>query len=280
MIKYLRQFENPMQLIEYAEPIARGSNSSVQGTPAFTGTKSREEAFYQFSFGHAPGRELMQKLLAELTASIQLPSIQYEFQSALEGCAPNVEAFLLGQPDDMFEIVPIECDAPPSVLNVQLEMCFSCLHSEEVAALSGAIVYAAMEGLRLQGCAVAMSICYTVRDFNRSDKAWQLSFPINSNTDIDTVSFILTHPSMLRRIIFAAMEQEDTSIRNIFGFNAEGYSVGYGHPSTLKQLHSDIMLSIPAISNEIGYTTEKERMNKAKEIFQTLVDSKFTKIVK
>jgi hypothetical protein len=275
MIKYLRQFESVSQFVEFAEPLplTQANAASIHAHPQLAGTSSREEAFRIFKYqGYPEGRKLMQSILEELTSSIKLPSLEYAFASGIEGCAPNVEAYIQGLPDDMIYMEPITLDAPPSFLSVQMEMCFNCVHSIESVALAGAIIFAAMEGLRLQGCNVEMLLTYTSQQY-RSGHVWQGSFPITSQLDIDTASFIFTHASMLRRIVLAQMEQEPDKIRTNMGFNTQA---GYGRPYHLKHDSVEYMLSIPQIIERISESYNQ--MQTAREIFQVLVDSKFQRI--
>lgn len=273
-MKYLRQFESVRQFVEFAKPLPSNLKlpcSSIDGSKQFTGTDSREEAFEMFLYkGYPEGKELMQLMLSELTSQIRLPSLEYEFVPDVEGCAPDVEAYLQGSPYDMIQMQPITLDAPPSFLTIQLELAYRAGTDVSTAALAGAIIFAAMEGLRLQGCHVEMIITYT-SEYNYNK--WQGAFPINSTLDIDTAGFIFTHPSMLRRIVFGMMEQETDEIRKQLGFYT---SAGYGHTYHLQNPRAEYMISIPMITNAISAT--HNRMEKAKDIFQNLVASKFKSI--
>lgn len=278
-MKYIRQFGSLDEFIRYSEPKATHPTSVNQSetisehTTKWTGTESKEQAFALLTQGHPEGLEKMKRILSELHSQITLPTMSHCFVSSVEGCAPDVEAYVQGLPEDMVEIVPVEMEAPPSILDVQMEMCFSCHHDTEIAMLSGAIIYAAIEALRMQGCQVNLLVCYTVQ--NNSDHYWQAYFPLTSATDIDTATFVFTHPSMLRRIVLSTMEQEDLKIRNSFGFYA---SSSYGYPSNLPHTNYSIQLSIPHISNGLASSPKQNRMAKAVKIFQALVDSKFQQI--
>jgi hypothetical protein len=45
--------------------------------------------------------------------------------------------------------------------------------------------------------------------------------------DLDAAAFVLVHPAVLRRLMFACKEREDPGIRRRFGFK---YESGYGRP--------------------------------------------------
>lgn len=265
----LREFDSLATWVDYSETQATGVLRAESERPnkSFTGVSSREEAFRLFRTGHAAGRENMKKVLEALTSQITLESPQYVFCSSVEGSAPNVEAYVQGLPEDMFTFEQVTQDAPPSVLTAQLELRYNAGVSKESMTLAGAVIFAAMEALKMQGCAVSVLASYTVR----GPRVWQITIPIPNYTDMDTLAFIYTHPAMLRTMIFATEEKESDTIRREFGFHS---GAGYGCPGEWKNPEANVMLSMQRLTYMLA--SERNSMECAKRVFNNLVVSKFT----
>lgn len=265
----LREFDSLQTWVDYSEAQATGTLSCASDRPRrdFCGVNTRKEAFALFRNGHPKGRERMKKVLDALTSQITLESPQYVFCNSIEGCAPNVEAFIQGLPEDMFDFEQVTMDAPPSVLTVQLELRYNCGVSIESMTLAGAVLFAATEALKMQGCCVNVLGSYTVL----ANRVWQITIPIPNTTDLDTLSFVYTHPAMLRTMIFATEEKETDAIRKEFGFHN---AAGYGMPSEWKNPEADVMLSMQRLTMILH--AERNSMACATRIFNNLVASKFT----
>lgn len=268
MEKYLRQFGTLKDFVDYSEKdlptdLSDSMKASCRGDASFQGVKTKSEAFRILRNGYPDGRDRMKKVLEALNASIRLPAMYDEFFSSVEGCAPNVEAYIQGIPEDMFVISQIEADCPPSTLNLQFEMTFNCYVRKETAEIAGAVVFAAMEALKMQGCAVTAFLTHTSQSGNHM---WQSSIPLPNNLDLDTLAFIFGHPAMLRVLTFSVMEHEQEKIRNIMTFHNRG---GYGQAALLKNPQADIQLNMAQICDNC-YTIEQ-----AQKAFQKLVETKF-----
>jgi hypothetical protein len=200
------------------------SRSSLLVRPHFTLTRSKDEAYDLIRKGNPAGLERMLKILEALESNISLPATHDEFLSSVDGCAPNVEAYIQGIPEDMFVISQIEDEMPPSSLVVQLELTVSAMFSPTQIEYAGAILFAAAQALQMQGCAVQFILTYAMKD---RGLAHITTIPLPRNTDLDTQSFLLTHPAMLRILMFSAWEHEPKDIRNRMGFWNGG---GYGTP--------------------------------------------------
>lgn len=273
MSQYLRHFGKVSDWFDYAkndlpEHEQQGA-SSYHARKAWNGVDSRAEAMSLFWNGDSAGRERMASILAGIRNLVKLQCPTYEFEPAVEGTAPNVDAFIHGEPEDMFALVCEEKDQLPPALNVQLELCFNAGIQPFQAMWAGATVYAAVEALRAQGCAVTMTMTHTVKNFNGD--YWQASVPVDVNTDPDTLAFLLAHPACLRVLVFSMMEQEDPQIRNDFSFRHGG---GYSRPSTLKHPSADLCLQMRNLCLLFGYNDEAN-LSTAHKTMQLLVDTKF-----
>jgi hypothetical protein len=175
----------------------------------------------------------------------------------------------------MFFLSPVEKDAPPSFLHLQVEGSFSCCITATQATWAGATLFAACEALHAQGCAVQILLTNTASNCHgRHDNIWQYQVPIPINLDIDTMSFLMTHPSIHRIITFSIMEHESEEIRNLFGFHDRG---GYGYPSILKCPNVDVLLSYNTLAAQFTNNPE-QNLTIAQQVLKILVDSKFERI--
>ena len=198
-----------------------------------------------------------------------MPTTHDIFLSSVEGCAPNVEAFIQGQPEDMFVISQIETEAPPSFLSVQFELAYNCSVTETQAMWTGATVFAAMEALRTQGCSVSILISHTV---SRDNDKWQMTAPLPSNIDLDSLSFMFTHPAMLRILTFSAMEHEPKQVRDKFGFHNQG---SYSMPSRKKAPTADVMIEMEYLARSLQAYSEESYLKTAQILLDRLVQSRF-----
>lgn len=241
---------------------------SCQAQKGFAGVSTKEEAYTLLRKGWPEGLARMRSVLAALQNGIQLPTMHDHFENAVSGCAPNVEAYIQGIPEDMFVISQIEADAPPSILTVQFELAYNASITIEQANLGGAVVFAAMEALRMQGCAVTALMTHTVKN-RHTDSTWQASCPIPNNLDLDTLSFVFSHPAMLRVLMFSIMEHEPAHIRAEYEFDISG---GYSFAHNLRHPSADQMITMNQICQHT-YTMEQ-----AQRVFQKLVESKFKSV--
>lgn len=278
MPNYIRQFGSLTDWINYSEidqltdDSEQFNRSSISGSSNFTGTKDKAEAFKLFHTGYPEGLQKMKQVLDCVRNLIRLKSPQYEFAEAVDGSSPNIEAFLQGQPEDMFFLSPVELEAPPTVLTVQFEMAYAAQITTTQAIWAGATVFAAMEALRAQGCAVQPILTHTVTD--RKSDYWQSTVAVPNSLDLDTLSFLFTHPSVLRRIVFSIMEHESQDIRQKFAFG-RNYG-GYSYPANLKNSNAEIQISIANICYHFR-NDEASNIPIAQKMLQTLVDTKFQK---
>lgn len=266
----LRQFSSFQAFVDFAETphpndallpcVTEETNEHYR---KFTGVSTKEEAFFLCRTGFPKGTEAMRQVLETLKSQITLPCEQFQFVPSIEGSAPDVQAYIQGIPEDMLFMEPISMDAPPSQLSIQMELFYSWQIGTETARMAGAVIFAAQEALKMQGCNIDLTLSWTYQ--GKGDSKYQTSFPLNSNIDLDTFAFIYTHPAMLRRIVWSVGEKENKALRYNFGFHSAG---NYGLVSN-HSLNLDATLSFQQIAEQCT------SMDAARIVFQKLVDSKF-----
>lgn len=238
--------------------------------PGWQGVKTKREAYDLFWNGHPAGLAQMKRILEGIESGIQLPSYVDVFENDVAGCAPDINSYLQGIPEDMFVISQIPMEAPPEQLTVQLEMCMSGGFDTKTTAMAGAILFAAAQALRMQGCNVHFLLCYT---FQMKDYKVQFSVDVPNHLDLDTLAFLFTHPACFRVIVFSMMEHEPHEIRRIFNAYTNG---GYGYPGHEKIERSDVMLTLQKFCIELRNEFDTpENIPAMQTKVRQLIDSKF-----
>ena len=209
----------------------------------------------------------MRKVMDCCRNLVCIESPQYTFTDAVEGSAPNIEAYLHGIPEDMHFMEQVQLDAPPTYLDVQVDMTVSCHTTPTQCTWAGAVIFAAVEALHAQGCATGLLMSHTVRRLRK----YQVLCPIPRDLDMDSVAFLFTHPAALRTIVFSIMEHEPSEIRREFGFSRGN---GYGTPCRMRAPGVDGVLSIAHITSQF---TDNPTYNVpvAQAMLKSLVDTKF-----
>ncbi len=275
-------FQSLSEFLDYSEqdhpsdtarPCASRDESASRAQ--FTQTKTKAEAYTLARYGWADGLERMRKVMEGITANLTLPSTRDVFLPSVEGCAPNIEAYIQGIPDDMFQICQIEEDAPPTQLMIQLEMGYSSFITAEQVMMAGAVVFAAMELLRVQGCNVTALLSWTSRAKLVGQASWQCTVPVPSTTDMDTLSFMFSHPAVLRRLVFSIQEHQPMNVREQFGFYQGG---GYLNPSKRQHPDAQGMIAMQQICTQLSdqwSNNTETNYSRAQALLQTLVDTRF-----
>lgn len=277
-ILHLVETKNLKDFIQYSETdqdydAPHNQRASCNPNADWNGVSTKEEAYSLFRKGWPEGTERVKTILAALQHLIKLPTLSETIDNDVEGVTPDIEASIQGRPEDMIIFPSVEVDAPPSILNVQLEMICSSVVTVTQLSYTGAILMAVQERLRMQGCAVHYTLAYTVHNFNQTN-CWQAYTDLPQTLDIDTMAFVMANPAMMRVIAFSIMEHEPKEVRTIFGINPGG---GYGRvPFQRKMDKSDIMLQIQDMAMSLPYN-ESDILKTACQYVNTLVETKFQK---
>jgi hypothetical protein len=106
----------------------------------------------------------------------------------------------------------------------------------------GVAVAALVEAIHLSGANATVTVMYS-QSASRNSSARHLVTLVDVKTessplDIDAMMFAVAHPSMLRRIMFAAWETESATIRKEWGLGGK-YGGGYGFPRGVDSLPAE-----------------------------------------
>lgn len=276
MALHQRHFGTLIDLVQYSENNHKNDGpDNTRGSikyaySSFAGVNSKAEAYALMCKGWPDGLQKMKAIMAKVYNVIHFDCPEYEFHDAIEGSSPNIENYLHGIPEDMHAMEPIVASIMPSFLTVQCEMSMSCWATPEQAMWAGACVFAAVELLKAQGCAVSLLMSHSIH--GRNGDFWQSMFPIPNDLDMDTIAFLFTHPAMLRTVILSAAEHEHVELRESLGFNCAG---AYGRPAKVKLVAADAHIAMQTLVLNFGQGAERDTAQ-AQKFVNYLVATKFS----
>lgn len=220
-----------------------GRNSSHGGNRGFTGTDSYAEAERLCLCG-------CPELLESLDSALE--SVMYEYnmskksllQNTVVGYCPNVPNALMNLPNSMFlrELARTES----KTLHIVFCNSVSCGESTENMTRAGVQLLAAINILELKNYSIRLDICFDgAHDVEYNDEVGEYACNLikikdfGEPLDLLKLSFPIAHPSMARRIGFAALETMPT---------IKAYYRAYGRPMSIEEykeclnLHKDIIV--------------------------------------
>lgn len=280
MENIVRSFQSLTDWINYSENSRPwdGAPATRESIPTGSnwygdGVHKTSDAYDLLRKGWPTGLAAMRKVMDCCRNLVCIESPQYTFTDAVEGSAPNIEAYLHGIPEDMHFMEQVQMDAPPTYLDIQVDMTVNCQTSATQATWAGAVIFAAVEALHAQGCSTGLLMSHTVR---QNGVKYAVQCPIPADLDMDTLAFLFTHPVTLRTIVFSIMEHEPKELRDFFRFYRGG---GYGQPCRLRAPGVDGVLSIAHITSQFT-DSPMHNIPIAQAMLKSLVDTKFKSYMK
>jgi hypothetical protein len=201
-------------------------SASDRSRPDWHGTKSFEDAEKMALGGWQEIRPEVDALVHNIETTI-MPTLGQAFTSCFDvaGGSVDIGRFLDGEPECMVETKLIDIAKPGKVVTVLVQGFYSSASDTKEIKARGAMVVALIDAIeRMQHSTeiyveytYSKRICHLVKVKGAEDML-----------DIDTLMFILAHPSAYRRISFAAQEVEPGGL-------GCGPSGNYGKPNDLTQ---------------------------------------------
>ena len=136
----------------------------------------------------------------------------------------DIGAYIEGDPEHWIEFHEVDTDGMGGkIIRVLVNVAVSCSVDKSYFINRGAAVVGLLEALQNCGYSVEMTLMSTTE---HDGSIHQYEIPVkrsDEHLDGDRCAFMVIHPSILRRLVFAAKEQEES----------DDYSGGYGVPEPI-----------------------------------------------
>jgi len=195
--------------------LARGSRTSGK---RFTGTDTFDEAL-------ALARRGWLEPVADIEAQAQALSdsladslhTAFAVEHSRAGFVVDVGRYLSGQPDCMFQSVPIETAKPGRIVTILLNVAASGSVSQAAFRSRGAAIVALVSLIESTGnrCEVWVE-CSSRKRTKSATHTWSGVACVKQageQLDLPVVAFALAHPACLRRLFYSAADGESATIR-------------------------------------------------------------------
>lgn len=236
---YLRYYEDWGDFIDRAEEVVGLAPektkdglvcASMKNDTSWSGSKSLEEAIRLGRFGWEEGRDKILEIRKRLKIDSVLPNAKrIDRIMDVSGDEPDVALYLMGEPDNMVTLVDSN-STDGRVVRILVNRTASWHIDADALLRRGVSILIAIETMIRLGYSIELSICDAISAGYGGDEARMEDYiPVlraGDPVNLDTIAFMLAHPSVLRRLMFASQEMETVAIRKTFGFHGSG---GYGH---------------------------------------------------
>lgn len=241
-----------------ANPNKRSSHS---GTESFTGTRSLTDAVKLAVDGWHDVRPEVQKMFDSLESQLSLAlDEQYAIRYDYSGDSVDMGRYVSGDPECMMDYVTEPQARMGRVVRIMVAGVASAYVTPEQIRARGVAVCALIDVLHKLGVGIELwtEQCYLrkeegYRNRKPSTKRYSMLVKLHDSADmmdIDDIMYAIAHPSMLRRIGFAGVEQMDWA--NEFVNNS------YGRPDDMQcaDLVGDVDVTVEKLQNGGSWGSE------------------------
>lgn len=205
----------------------------------WSGARSYDEAERRFIDGWTEAVNDLRPNLDAIAKSIALAIPKPKVMNEVSGSAVDIGAYIEGLPEDM--LVMRRTRKNVRAVHVVANIAASSGVSAEAIRARGGVIAGLTMALDRLGAPVSVTVAAGVKGYaGRNHYTFLNIKDEGAPLDMARVMFTLASPAMLRRILFAAWENEPASIIQEFGYHS--YS-GYGSPADIpKDLQGDVYL--------------------------------------
>lgn len=193
-----------------------------EGEDAWAGTSTYDECVDLAEKGWAKGLEYVEEVRKRMNKIISSKIKAYHPRYAEAGDEIDIGAYLDGDPEHWIEFHEVEEEGMGGkIVRVLVNVAVSCSVEKDVFIHRGAAVVGLIEQLQQCGFSVELTLLSTTESDSGSIQQYEI--PVkrsDEHLDGDRAAFMIIHPSILRRLVFSAKEQEET----------DDYIQGYGTP--------------------------------------------------
>lgn len=229
---HIRDFDCMTEFIDFCiqPPPSKQRGQSARGGSSWSGTATFEDAVELARNGWAAGGEMIAEYTKEILPSIMsrvaLPEIIHDYSG---GSTIDMGRFMEGDPECFYiehdsEITREVNQNQGKIIKIVVNLAVSAGISENLITARGSAVVALIDALEATGKRVELwAVCAIRYGGNQYETQIIVKRP-NEPLNIDALAFTLAHPSMLRRMWFAQLENE----KDGSSFGAYG---NYGYPA-------------------------------------------------
>lgn len=227
-----------MSYIQRPYEMHETKRSSITGTERFTGTQTLQDAIDLARKGWTGGNHAIAKLKAEIEKALegQVPVPEREY--GVRGNTVHLGRYMQGRPDCIGKRVDRgrrRDSSLPSIVHIVCNVSASQGITGTPLLMRGAAIIVLVDLLaRFHiACSIELVSSWTTSVVRPDAPRLEFKLPLkheSDNVNIGKLAYFLGHPSSVRRIIFAAMEQEPIGHRMRWGIGRD--MGGYGLPAT------------------------------------------------
>jgi hypothetical protein len=234
----MHRFESIHEFVKASEAGARGGEASHRigsGGSGYGknwhGTKDYKTAVDNAKYGTWNPGELLEyrNIFDDLEPRLRkFTHVEYHRGMDVSGFEVNMQAYLDGEPDCMFEWEPNEDQVTRRVITLIIGHSISAGCTSQELFIRGQAAIALVRALALLGFELEIWSEETVSGYGRGVKADYFTTLVRLHgageiMDESAVEFAVGNPSWLRRLLFGFQEGQPQNIRSKFGFGEGGY---------------------------------------------------------
>jgi hypothetical protein len=225
---YLREFHSWHDFVTSAadQSLAKWNPSNrvsqQQGSKNWTSTESFSEAIEMaFRRGWPKGRELLHETLISIHSR---PKVYNSLEFEVAGAIPCVPVYCTGDPAWMISDPGMSIRSAKPIVRIDYNNWVSAYVDVKSMMLRGAAIVSLTDSLERQGLSVELRIIGNSKSFyGRKVFRYSITYKRAGETlDLDRAAFAIAHPSSMRRLAFAILEQHKDLEPEFKG--------NYGHP--------------------------------------------------
>ena len=199
-----------------------GTRSSHAGSQSFTGSQSFEETLELAEHGYPAGRARFADMagIASYHIGHRRPGVGYD----VGGRYPMVPRFCAGDPASMVTSEPHH-DDQRRIISIYVAVCASADVTAQTILNRGAAIGGLIDAVEDEGHSVRLVIFENNQGFKHPVWYEIEVKAAGEPLDLDLMAFAVTHPSVLRRLVFS-LHENNGHVNN--GGLFENYRYGYG----------------------------------------------------
>ncbi len=207
----------------------------------FNECESYDEAIKLARYGWKEGVKNFKPVMARIADRLGHLVDKEHMIHDIVGEFPDVSAYLMGSPESMIRLDRRQAPGKGRIVRVVYNCSCSGGVDKKVITARGSVACAMIDAIAGAGYQVELVMSEWAKP-GSSGKAVGSVFPLKRSDEplnLERIAFCLSHPDMLRRMVFAVQETYPQEIRKKYGFSES--RGGYGHPADPpEEVHGDI----------------------------------------